>query len=104
MGPPPSEPAAHQPHVPEATHHAGTANVTSAIAATSAMAVPRLVIQLLIVTGHLLGSSCHAPSVPRAKSQGTGSAHAERIIRVRASPTRITGTVAVTRTAAKEQE
>ena len=33
--------APHQPHVPEATHHAGTANVTSAITATSAVAVPR---------------------------------------------------------------
>ena len=49
--PPPSSRAAHQPHVPEATHHAGTANVTSAMTATSATAVPRLVIQLLMVTG-----------------------------------------------------
>jgi hypothetical protein len=41
--------AAYQLHVPEATHHAGTANVTSAITATSAVAHPRLVVLLLIV-------------------------------------------------------
>jgi hypothetical protein len=35
--------------VPEATHHAGTAKVTSAITATRTKAVPRRVIQLLMV-------------------------------------------------------
>jgi hypothetical protein len=39
--------------VPEATHHAGTANVTSAITATSATAMPRRVIQLLSLIWHL---------------------------------------------------
>ena len=41
--------AAYQLHVPEATHHAGTAKVTSAITATRTKAVPRRVIQLLMV-------------------------------------------------------
>ena len=39
----------HQPHVPEATQHAGTAKVTRAITATRTKAVPRRVIQLLMV-------------------------------------------------------
>ncbi len=39
----------HQLHVPEATHHAGTAKVTSARTATRKKAVPRRVIQCLMV-------------------------------------------------------
>ena len=50
----------HQPQVPEATHHAGTANVTSAMTPTTVAATQRLASTVLIVNGHLL------PLVPHA--------------------------------------
>jgi hypothetical protein len=44
----PAPSPAHQLQVPDATHHAGAANVTNPMTATSAIAVPRLVIQCLM--------------------------------------------------------
>jgi hypothetical protein len=48
--------AGHQLQVPEATHHAGTANVTSAIAATTVAATQRLASMFLMVTAYLPGA------------------------------------------------
>jgi hypothetical protein len=49
-------PGRYQVQVPEATHHAGTANVTSAMTATTVAATQRLPSMLLMVTAHLPGT------------------------------------------------
>jgi hypothetical protein len=57
-------PSAHQFQVPEATHHAGTANVTAAMTAITVAATQRLASTLLMVTRHLLCSLCLPLTVP----------------------------------------
>jgi hypothetical protein len=60
MGAAPAAGTAHQFQVPEATHHAGTANVTAAMTATTVTATQRRPSTLLIVTG----TSSYARAMP----------------------------------------
>jgi glutaminyl-tRNA synthetase len=62
--------------VPEATHHAGTANVTAARTAITVAATQRLASTLLIVNGHLLSRACHENTVPSVLYSGPVSTSA----------------------------